>query len=167
MSLFWQVFYFYFFYILINVGTSVDSERLLPISPSICTCLVQRRTCSMILNIKARSGETNRIAFKDVRLTNECNSMKYELDFPLYLSGKCQIYANSNITQVNSLFYHQIVNSNHMINQAWQSAIDNESTAVTFTTLFSPGFFHGCVFLKCCDCCALSPKTSSKWKKIL
>lgn len=47
------------------------------------------------------------------------------------------------ITQVNSLFYHQIVNLNHMIDQARQGDTDNESTAVTIMMLSSPDFVHG------------------------
>lgn len=35
-------------------------------------------------------------AFKDVSVTSECTSLKYEIYFPLYLSEKCQLHANYN-----------------------------------------------------------------------
>lgn len=71
------------------------------------------------------------------------------------------------ITRVNSLFYHQIVNSNQMIDQARQSDTDRDSTAVTFRALSSPDFVHGIsrAFGISLTVCALSPKTTSKWKK--
>lgn len=81
------------------------------------------------------------IAFKDVRVTTERTSLKYELYFPIYLSEKCQMHVNYNHYTSNGLFYHQIVNLNQMIDQARQG--DNESTAVTFIKLSSPDFVHG------------------------